>query len=295
MKRTMIIVALCITLSIALMVWGFQESDGAGAQKAQRYALLTTLDRGTVVMQLKQGAQTAADALGVELAVYTTDEESDPDAQLVAQVTGLAGADIDGIILPPCGEEALAAILQIVQAENMPLLCLWMEEPAADAYVVTDYQAQGRLLAEAAGHADAILAGNDAQSEQRVAGIRAVLGENVPHMESVEAVLGKVQAGGTVLVADPALTSLFAEQAGERYHVWGVDPGEARVALLENGLVRGLVMEMPYVQGYEAIALLHAVRLQENGTRRLYTQSRIVIPETMYSAENVKLVFPLLQ
>lgn len=291
MKKIVILVIVCVVASAGLMVWGFHENQSTRTEAPPHYALLTTLDRGTVVMQLKQGAQTAAEATGAELSILTTEEGDSQDAQLVAMVARLAESGVDGIILPPCGEEAFAQIRKITQERNIPLLCLWMDEAEADAFIVTDYYAQGVLLAESAGQADAVLAGEDMQSQLRVEGIRSVLGENIPVYQDV-ASFDALPEGSILLVTDAGLTDSAATLS---LHMWGIDPGDTRVDLLESGAADGLVMELPYAQGYQAVDMLHALHRREDVPHYLYTESRMITAETMYDSENVKLVFPLLQ
>lgn len=291
MKKIVILVIVCVLASAGLMVWGFHENQNTRTEAPPQYALLTTLDRGTVMMQLKQGAQTAAEAAGATLSILTTEEGQPPDTHLVAMVEGLAESGIDGIILPPCGDEAFAQIRQITRDKGIPLLCLWADEAEADAFIATDYHAQGVLLAEAAGQAEAVLAGEGMQSQQRLAGIRSVLGESIPVYQDAAA-LSTLPEGSTLLVTDAGLTDAAAALP---LHLWGIDPGDTRVTLLESGAAQGLVMELPYAQGYQAVDLLHALHKREDAPRYLYTESRMVTAETMYDSENVKLVFPLLQ
>lgn len=296
MKKLVAIVAVCVLASLGLMLWGFHGGGGAGSAVPPRYAMLATLDRGTVILQLKQGAQQAADEAGAALVVHTMEPDIPAEAQLVAAATALVQGGIDGILLPPCAPETLAEIHAIAQAKGVPLVCLWMEDARADGFVTADLHAQGVLLAGAVGRPDAIYAAMDAQNDARVEGIRATLGDDMPpvlrDLQAVEA----LPDGAVLLVTGAALTQEAATLAGGRLALWGIDPGDARVQLLEEGLACGLVMDMPYAQGYQAIALLDSLhRGDGDAARFLRTQSRMVTQDVMYDPENVKLVFPLLQ
>lgn len=290
MKKLYVLVAVCILASLALMGWAFYDGGQEQAPTPSRYVMLTMVDRGTAVMQLKQGAQTAADFLGVSLII---EPAVDSEASLLARAAVLVEEGVDGILLPPLSDDTLARLREI--ARDIPLLSIWAETPHTDAFVVTDFAAQGKLLADAAQRADAILVGSDTPSSQRLQGILAALGREVPLYPNVDALLKGTTAGDIVLVADAGMTGALATIAGDRLAIWGIDPGDARVQLLEDGLVQGLVMEMPYAQGYQAVQTLHAIRQNENAERSVYTESRMVTAETMYDAEVVKLVFPLLQ
>jgi hypothetical protein len=82
--------------------------------------------------------------------------------------------------------------------------------------------------------------------------------------------------------------------AGPSPPLWGMDPGDGRVALLQSR-GGGLLMEMPYARGYLAVKTAYAWVAEQNPPRAVWAPSRVVTPDTMYRTENIKLMFPLLQ
>ena len=89
MKKPYVVAFLCAALSAALLVWGFQGPDAREELPAVVFAMALTEDKGTAIMQFKQGAQTAAEELGVILSLYTTEESAPADAQLQTWLNGL--------------------------------------------------------------------------------------------------------------------------------------------------------------------------------------------------------------
>ncbi len=304
MKRTHVVALLCLLATVSLMVWGVRSDEVAATGPKPRYALMLAEDRGTAPLQFKQGAQTAADALRAALVTYTAEPDTPAGPQLLAMLDSIRAEKVAGIILPPCGADVLAAAQALAREQNIPLVCLWDQRAQATASVVSDREEEGRLLAEAAASGAAgrvaVFMTGTADEESMLQGAGAVLGdrldihrsETMAHMrEGLDALAPE----DGVIVLNAALVKPLADEAAGRVPVWGVDPGDTRVALLESGFAAGLVMEMPYAQGYLAVeAAFLATGFGGEPVRRT-SPCRVVTRETMYLAENVKLVFPLLQ
>jgi len=67
------------------------------------------------------------------------------------------------------------------------------------------------------------------------------------------------------------------------------------VADLEDGHVQVMAMDSPYAMGYTAIGLIPSLVAEKLAPSLHLCRITLVDPSTMYLAENVKLVFPLLQ
>lgn len=298
MRRTYLLFGICVVLALGVMVWG---AGGGGAQEAAppaRYALLLADDRGTAVLQFKQGAQTAAEEAAATLAVYTAEHGQPAAAQLLPVLEGLAGGAVDGIILQPGNAAVLDAALALAADEGIPLV-YWGEDDRASACVLVDRAQQGRLVGEAY-RADA---GEGAELPYVLmldtAAQRAVLGgvlEATParsHAADTGAGLlrhvAALPEGTPLLILDGEMAGRIARATQGRFPIWCVDPGDDRANLLEVGYVRAIAMDMPYAQGYQAVMALGG----EGG--ETLSPCRLVTRENMYTAENVKLMFPLLQ
>ncbi len=296
MKRIALICALCLIVSIAVMVWGFRDQPEETLTTQPVYALLLFEDRGTAVMQLKQGAQTAADRLSVLLKTYTVGEEAQDRPSLLGQAD--AEKQLAGLLLPRCSEEVASIAATYAQERDIPLVYLGGASDAMTVCVLTDWEEQGRLLGEAylsqaRGDARVYAFYEEGDAEQvMLRGLRVALPGQEVHTGTDISALTDTDAA---FILTPVLVEPLAAQAVGRLSLWAVDPGDARVALLEKGLVRGLVMEMPYAQGVLAVQAAHGSEGYSSGGRPVYSQSRVVTPDTMYDTENIKLMFPLLQ
>lgn len=302
MRKTVIVFVLCVLSVAGIMLWGFRDPEASAVARTPRYALILSEDRGTQVLQLKQGAQYAAGALGAELTVYTAGLDETEGSVWLESLEALASAPLDGLILTPCGEAAAGRAARLCKDRDIPLVVLWEPLPGQEdlPLVRTDDREQGRLLAEAAGapkQAVAFVTG-DARALLRLEGLQAILGPALSVRQAdpdqpLSALLDGLAEGCQVFLLTGELTAQARALQGSGAAVWGVDPGEDRVSLLTEGAVRGLVMEMPYAQGYLAVQALQAGSGQRAQAAALISPSRVVTPETMFRSENVKLVFPL--
>ena len=299
MNKTWFISAACLLLAVSLMVWGLSGRSEDYAEGARFYALLAD-DLGTEVLQLKHGAQEAADELGAEIEFLTAARNQPLEQAYLEKLEEVARAQPDGIILPAGAESTLVRALEIGIMLGIPVVCLFDTEEAGAVSVMTDFEALGRMMGVNAlnagdvGEAVALLTG-EPREERMLKGLR----DKIPHVEEIRVdgktiVAEQVAALGSeaaLFALSPQLTLRLAAAAGER-RCWGMDPGDVRVTLLADGIMYGLAFQMPYAQGYQAIRAAYDKRME---VRSVVVPSRIVTRETMYLSENVKLMFPLLQ
>lgn len=303
MRKTLIVSILCITLCVVLMAWGLRAEPETQETPVPVYILVLTEDKGTDIMQLKQGAQTAADEINARLQILTLEQDGEAGPQLTALLDGLT-TELDGFILPSDNTQTITKTGEL----SIPWVSLWAETPLAGAWIISDYVEMGRLMAQAhlamadiqANSAVAVFMSGTDREEAILEGLRAELKGDISiyQGDSVSEMARNLQtlpADTCVFTLRGDITEALASASGGRFAVWGVDPGENRVSLLEDGLVLGLAMEMPYAQGYLALTKLHEVAKDGRTPGQVYSPCRVVTRETMYLPENVKLVFPLLQ
>lgn len=307
MKRTYIVAIACILLAIVLMVYGFASPSTNGRTARPVYALLLPEDIGTTVLQLRQGAQTAAAEQEAELRLFIAEQSSPAGPQLLSFLAAVEMLGVDAIILGECEKDVLEEAARIARAQSIPLVALWDHQSDAEAITVASNDgAQGRLLWEAyfdAGGAAApmhVFTDAAARSAARLSGFEAASGggatvHQLANVTDVTALAASLPPQSVVFALTPELTQALAEAGRGQFSLWGMDTGDSRVPLLENGWVSGLLMEMPYAQGHQAIsaATAHAGKAAQNAF--IESPSRVVTKDTMYDSENVKLVFPLLQ
>lgn len=300
MRRTLIVAGLCVLASAVLMIWGFAQQPEQAAQPAPVYVMLFTEDKGTDVLQLKQGAQAAVEELGATLQIHTTEQRLPEAEQLLGFLANAAEQDrLAGLICPPVSEEVLEAAHALAGSRGISLVVLAADSSWADACVLTDQREKGaQFAAVLTGPPVVLLEGSEADLAC-LEGLTEAWGQEVTwHQGEARQLRGIFEAlpqDAQVCVLSPVLVdALSGWEVGQRT-VYGMATGETRVSLLEQRVVRGLLMEMPYAQGYLAVQAAARAPKQQNGQRVVYAPSRLVLREEMYDAENVKLVFPLLQ
>lgn len=308
MKRTYAVAIACILLAILLMVYGFASPQTNGNTAKPVYALVLPEDIGTTVLQLRQGAQTAAAEQEVELRLFIAEQSSAAGPQLSSFLQSIEALKVDAMILGECEGAILDEAARIAGAQGIPLVTLWDHQSDASTLVVASNDgAQGRLLWEAyldAGEAAAsvhVFTDTGARSAARLAGFVAAAGggkavvHEVASGTDVKALADSLPPQSAVFALTAELTQALAQAGQGRFSLWGMDTGDTRLSLLQNGWVRGLLMEMPYAQGYQAVSAAAAQAGNTLQDALMESPSRVVTKETMYDSENVKLVFPLLQ
>lgn len=300
MRRTLIIAGACVLASAVLMILGFFLQPEQAAQPAPVYVMLFTEDKGTDVLQLKQGAQAAVEELNASLQIHTTEQRLPETEQLLDFLSNAAEQErLAGLICPLVSEEVLQAAHALAEKRGISLVVLAADSPWADACVLTDEKEKGARFADVLTQAPVVfLEGTEAELAC-LEGLTEAWGQDVAWHQGdaaqLQGIFESLPQDAQVCVLSPALVdALPGWDVGQRT-VYGMAPGETRVALLEQGAVRGLLMEMPYAQGYLAIQAAARAPKEQNGQRIVYAPSRMVLREEMYDAENVKLVFPLLQ
>lgn len=299
MRKPYLVAGLCLLLTVALLAWGFQGQDIAESPLSARYAMVLTEDKGTAVMQFKQGAMTAAEELGIALSVYTTDQGSPADEQIKGWLAQLDAQAVQALILPPCQQETFALASELAKKKRAPLVVVGQEEKTVAASVLFDPVGQGRALGEALRAKDpsrqvAVFLDDSAQAQARLDGLREAAQE-IGYLFT-----GRPDDTGWAIPPDMPVVALTPEwsralsEEGAR-SLWAVDPGDDRVALLQRGKMEGILMDMPYALGYLAVVTAYEQAGGGEAPRAVHAPSRMVTPETMYLSENIKLMFPLLQ
>lgn len=81
----------------------------------------------------------------------------------------------------------------------------------------------------------------------------------------------------------------------QRVHLVGFDNSRQEIEFLEDGTVKALVVQRPFNMGYLGIrTLVHAIR-GRRVDRVIYTDAVLVRKDDMFTQENQKLLFPIVQ
>lgn len=280
MRKSLLVSILFVLLALFLLLFGLNMDTDVESKGSAPLVLWVENDTGAFVMQLKQGMQKAADEAGIQLIQEIVTAQN---------VTSLSqewkGKAKRGVLLFLEDEHLLQTALSGL--EGTQTLCVASSEaPYAD--VAPDDAHIGEVVAAGLeGYAFAYVVGDGGAREESVrasldkAGITML---HEPIVQGQEAIVLALTAQDTLRLAEEKKSGAWA------YPLIGVDPGEARAALLEEGVTSALIFASPYAMGYEAAEMLLGV--EKKTGRVAYT----LVPRTqMYNARYVKLVFPLLQ
>ncbi|MEG0639788.1 MAG: hypothetical protein RR824_07070 [Clostridia bacterium] len=297
MKKPILIAAVCMLAAASLFFWGFKNPSDQVNSPSLRYVMIADSDTGTFFMQLRKGMQDAAREQNANFMVQTAHGEiAQQVASIKAQGTNcvLLLLDKPENWLKELSKAELPAVVigQSVEGQT----CVTTDDAATGDALIT------RALALTEGFSQArILVATDEQNE-RV----KLLCEGMhldKHKESVTLLEGvressELEGYQVIVAATESLTArISALRAGgllSQCMILGVDTGDKRVSDLENGYVEALAFENPYALGY--IALTRAAKSAIAAKAELFRCPGVLVDvQSMYDAENVKAVFPLLQ
>ncbi|MDF2938855.1 MAG: putative transporter substrate binding protein [Paenibacillaceae bacterium] len=287
-------------------------------------ALVMGMRHGDYWKTVYTGAEAAAKELGASISFLGPDDEQDGEGQTELIRQALADG-ADAILVAPNDEVVLTEALTEAQ-KQVPVLTLDTELAAlkVKAHIGTDNYGSGvkaaeelvRLLGGEPGRIALVgFAPGTPKSEQREAGILSVLqshpelqlaGRANPHsgqQEAKELVLELERTSGpldgiialnsaAVLGTADALDSLGKKR---QVKLVSFDSTLQELELLQNGVIRSLVVQNPFGMGY--LGVRHAVDAlkQRQIPEQVDTGFAVVRTEDMFATGNQKLLFPLIR
>jgi fructose transport system substrate-binding protein len=125
------------------------DGGGSGGDKPV-VGLITKTDTNPFFVKMKEGAQKAADAQGVELQSFAGKQDGDNEAQVQA-IENLISAGAKGFLITPSDSKAI--VPSIDKAKQQGMLVIALDTPtdppdAADATFATDNRQAGRLIGQ---------------------------------------------------------------------------------------------------------------------------------------------------
>jgi ABC-type sugar transport system substrate-binding protein len=281
MKKSLVFSAVLVVCALLVMFFGFDAAAPSAPKDAGPMVLMVSNDTGAFLLQLRQGAQQAATEAGSTLSLEIVTAETLPSA-----AAKWAGRGAEAALLLLADDPLLQQAQAELQAQNIPAVVIAGQGENAPGIAGDAYQS-GRLLGEFAKAYERVYLLGDAP--QRRQGALDMLAQEAVILDGS---LPSPGENACVLALTEAETRRLADlkaQGGLSATLAGVDPGEERVALMEQGLVAALVCQSPYAMGYAAAnaALSHSADVT-------LVPWRLVLSDEMYAAENVKLMFPLL-
>lgn len=311
--------------------WSFRggsaSSAGTDARKGQQaytIALVMGMRHGDYWKTVYMGAEAAAKELGAGISFLGPDDELDTEGQ--AELIRQALADgADALLLAPNDEEPLAEAVREAQ-QRVPVLTLDSELASlkVKGHIGTDNYRSGaraaeemvRLLGGATGRIALLgFVPGTPKAEERESGILSVL-KNHPQLQlagKTHSCSGQQQAkelvlelerttgpldgiialnSAAVLGAADALTSLGQER---QVKLVSFDSTLRELELLQDGVIRSLVVQNPFGMGYLGVRHAMDALRQRQVPEQVDTGSAVVRTEDMFTPDNQKLLFPLIR
>lgn len=287
MKRTLTISLLAIMAAALILYIGFAWREAPPRPDEKSLLLVTDDDTGWFFLQLREGAQAACREQNALLRtiVVPADAACEP----------LHEAQASGVLLFLSSPQMRRKAEDCLKERNIPYRSVFGQ----GAYAVrTDEKAGAQRLAGLipANHTLAMVyAKEDDTTRKRIEGAQSVLGSIVPIKVDVTAPAPKELFFARACIAmDEAATIWMAEQKDEgrlpsSLLLFGYDTGSRRIQDLEKGTVYAMMMAAPYSLGHSASKSLMT------GRDVPLPVGKPVLKKTMFSSENVRLMFPLIQ
>jgi hypothetical protein len=296
-KRVVTLSVVCLLACAGLLIWGFANT---AAPKSQGYPpevlLLVEDDTGSFPMQLKKGLQEAVQSLGGRLSVETLSAvppNAPDEAFLPYDAVYLLMADPKALLDRLSGLAIPAILLnEEIRGENG---VIFGEEEGA---LQLGLMALGQKYS---GSLHVLVDQDDPRQSLRLKGLMTAFEGHKILLHAPGSVQPKQLQNAVCIFA---LSGRMMEQAAAwkaagllplTLPLYGFEGEDSRVRLMEEGLVQAVAVSSPYAMGYTAGNML---RLMQNGELKpsvSLVSLRLVTPETLYDADNVKEMFPLLQ
>jgi len=129
---------------------GGGEGGGSGGDDQGSVGLITKTETNPVFVKMKEGAQQAAEAEGVELQTAAGKFDGDNAGQVTA-IENMVTAGVDGILITPSDTEAIVPTIERARQQGVTVIALdTPTEPqdATDALFATDNFQAGVLIGE---------------------------------------------------------------------------------------------------------------------------------------------------
>ena len=249
----------------------------------------------------RQGMEQAAEDLGAELRFLTLEAEGSGSSQ-VELLRRQAEMDVDAAVVIPADCTALEQLLEDWQ--GLPVVTLESQVEGARAFVGTDDEAVGRMLAQQ-------VAGN-CPTSGRVLLVDAFPGCAGPsrRLESAKTALETagfapevcseltaeiLEGAAAVLCFEPvslALAAALAAQCEERPLVYGAGVSASVVASLETGGIAAAIAWSDYAAGYLAVSQAAAAARGEQAESQTLPVTLVKEGET-YDKDHQRLLYPV--
>jgi ribose transport system substrate-binding protein len=300
--------AAAATMSLALLLGTTACNRGdAASGDAQSVTLAVSTLNNPFFVELRDGAQEAAEAAGVELDVVDSQNDS---ATQTNQLATAATSGTDGVIINPVDSDAAAASVAPLVSSSTPIVAVDRAVNGAEvqSLVSSDNVAGGKQaadeLAKAMGGKGTVIvlqgvAGTSASRDRGAGfaeGMKAypdieIVAQQTANFDRAEA----LNVATNLLQANPGVTGVFAEndemalgaiqalgaRAGAEVKVVGFDGTTDGLTAIEAGTLTATIAQQPAELGKRSVEVL--VQLLNDET----VEEAIPVPVTTVTTENV--------
>lgn len=299
--------ALTVSLALALSMTACNRGGDEGAEESPSATLAVSTLNNPFFVELRDGAEEAAEEAGIELDVVDAQNDS---ATQTNQLATAATSGTDAVMINPVDSDAAAASVAPLIDADIPVVAVDRAVNGAEiqSLVSSDNVAGGRQaadeLAAAIGEEGEVIvlqgvAGTSA-SRDRGAGFEEGLAAypNITVVAMQTANFDRAEAlnvATNLLQANPDVTGIFAEndemalgaiqalgdRAGDDVSVVGFDGTEDGLAAIKEGTLTATIAQQPAELGKQAVAVLEQLLAGET------VEENIPVPVTTVNSENV--------
>lgn len=300
---------------------GMAACSSGGGDDVVRIAVLPKGTTHQFWLTVRDGAQAAANEAGVQMVWNGPDKETQIDKQ-IGIFENMMALGVDAIVLAACDAEALNR--QVQQAANAGIPVITIDSGVTSdlpaSFVATD-NVEGAK--KAADYLSELLGGQGdvglipfvpgaATSEMREQGFKEGLknhpGLNLADVQYSESDESKAMSvTQDMLTANPNIKGIFAAsepscigaaqalrtmgKSGEVALV-GFDAAVPQIQALRDGAIQALIVQNPYMMGYEGLMTAVRVLRGEEVPKRIDTGVVVVTPANIDTPEVQKLLNP---
>ncbi len=288
MKRTLTVALLAMMAAVLILYIGFAWREAPPRPDEKSLLLVTDDDTGWFFLQLREGAQAACRERNALLRTMVVPADTACEPLQEAQAK-------EGVLLFLSAPHTRQRAEECLKEKSIPYRSVF---GLGENAVRMDERAGARRLAGLipANHTLAMVyAKEDETTRRRIEGAQSVLGGIAPiKVDAAAPAPRELFFARACIAMDEAATTLMAEQKEEgrlpsSLLLFGYDTGSRRIQDLEKGTVYAMMMAEPYSLGHSAAnALL-------TGRDAPLPMGKPVLQTDMFSSENVRLMFPLIQ
>lgn len=320
----------CLIGSLAcfLVIAGCRQPTSSGGPTQEGRPKIAVIPKGTTHdfwTSVHAGAKAAADEFGVDI-IWKGPTDEGRFADQINIVEDMITQRVDGVVLAPTHDEALADVVKKCHAKGIPISIfdsgIKCDPSNYVTFAATDNYKGGvlaaRRMAELLGKKGKVgmvkCQPGGASTMEREAGFRDTLKKEFPEMELVDEKWGYSLREKSVNAAEDILTraqgtldglfgsnessaagileALKGRQLAGKIKFVGFDTSPDLIAGMQAGFIHGLVVQNPYKMGYEGVKSIVDSRAGKEVPKRIDTGAAVVTKENMNQPEMQKLINP---